>query len=124
MSKDIVSDVLNMIMNAKVARKTSLVVTNKTSKLLIKILNLVKESGYLDYMADKGSIKIEILDLNKIKAIKPRFTTSVKNIEKYVRRYLPARNFGFVIISTNKGLMKHSEAIEKNLGGCLIAYIY
>ena len=36
----------------------------------------------------------------------------------------PAKNFGFLIVSTNEGLVKHYEAEEKNLGGCLIAYVY
>ena len=34
------------------------------------------------------------------------------------------KNFGFVIVSTNQGLMKHDEAEEKNIGGCLIAYMF
>ena len=57
-------------------------------------------------------------------AVKPRFTATVLEIEKYVRRYLPARNFGIVIISTSSGLLTHQEALEKNIGGCLIAYFY
>ena len=45
-------------------------------------------------------------------------------IDKYVRRFLPSRDFGFIIVSTSKGLMTHEEAIEKNIGGSLIAYIF
>jgi small subunit ribosomal protein S8 len=123
MSQDIVSDVLNQIMNAKKARKTSLVVT-KNSKLLRNVLDIVKESGNIDYSITGKEVKIEIKNLNEFKAIKPRYTVSVKNLNKYVRRYLPAKNFGFIIVSTNKGLMKHYEAQEQNLGGCLIAYVY
>ncbi len=123
MSQDIVSDTLNQIMNAKKARKTSLVVT-KNSKLLRNVLDIAKESGYINYNTEGNQVKIEIKKLNEFKAIKPRFTISVNKINGYVRRYLPAKNFGFLIVSTNKGLMKHEEAQEKNLGGCLIAYIY
>jgi small subunit ribosomal protein S8 len=123
MSQDIVSDVLNQIMNAKKARKTSLVVT-KNSKLLRNVLDIAKESGNIDYSVTGKEVKIEIKNLNEFKAIKPRYTVSVKNLDKYVRRYLPARNFGFIIVSTNKGLMRHYNAQEQNLGGCLIAYIY
>ncbi|MDP2925423.1 MAG: 30S ribosomal protein S8 [Nanoarchaeota archaeon] len=123
MSQDIVSDALNMIMNAKKARKNSIVL-NKNSKLLRNILEIIKHAGYIDYSVDGRNINIEIQKLNQLKAIKPRFTSSVEQIEGYVRRYLPAKNFGFVIISTNKGLMDHIEAKEKNIGGCLIAYVY
>jgi small subunit ribosomal protein S8 len=123
MSQDIIADALNQIMNAKKARKTEIVIT-KHSKLLRNILDIAKESGYLDYEIDGTELKIKINKLNELKAIKPRYTVSVKNINKYVRRYLPAKNFGFVIISTNKGLMKSEDAEEQNLGGCLIAYMF
>jgi small subunit ribosomal protein S8 len=123
MSQDIIADALNQIMNAKKARKTSVVIT-KHSKLLRNILDIAKESGYLDYEVDGTEIKVTISKLNELKAIKPRYTVSVKNINKYVRRYLPAKDFGFVIISTNQGLMKSEEAEEQNLGGCLIAYMF
>tara|TARA_B100001971_G_C18170783_1_gene526989 strand:- start:172 stop:543 length:372 start_codon:yes stop_codon:yes gene_type:complete len=123
MSQDIVADALNQIMNAKKARKTEIVI-QKHSKLLRNILDIAKESGYLDYEVDGTEMKITIHKLNELKAIKPRYTVSVKNINKYVKRFLPARNFGFVIVSTNKGLMKSEEAEEQNLGGCLVAYMF
>jgi len=123
MSQDIVADTLNQIMNAKKARKTEVIV-KRNSKLLRKILDIAKESGYLDYEVDGRNVKIQIKQLNEFKAIKPRYTVSVKRINHYVRRFLPARNFGLVIVSTNQGLMNHEEAEEKKLGGCLIAYAY
>jgi len=123
MSKDIVADGLNQIINAKKARKNS-VTLKKHSKLLRNILDIAKENGYLDYSVEGRELTVEIKKLNDIRAIKPRFTAPVERINYYVRRFLPAKNFGFLIISTNKGLMKHDEAEEKNLGGCLIAYIY
>ncbi|MBU1129378.1 MAG: 30S ribosomal protein S8, partial [Nanoarchaeota archaeon] len=58
------------------------------------------------------------------KSIKPRFTVDRTQIEKYRRRYLPARDVGTMIISTNKGLMTHQEADQEKIGGCLIAYFY
>ena len=123
MSQDIVSDGLNQIVNAKKARKKNLTL-KKHSKLLRNILDIAKENGYIDYSVEGTELNIEIKKLNEFKAIKPRFTTSAPRINYYVRRFLPAKNFGFVIVSTNKGLMKHNEAEEQNLGGCLVAYIY
>jgi len=123
MSQDIVSDALNQIMNAKKAKKKEIVI-KRHSILLRNVLDIAKEAGYLDYSVKDNEIKIEIKDLNEFKAIKPRYTVSVKRINHYVRRFLPAKNFGFVIVSTNKGLMKHDEAEEKNMGGCLVAYAY
>ncbi len=43
---------------------------------------------------------------------------------KYARRYLPARDMGVLILSTSQGLMTHHAALEKNIGGSLIAYVY
>jgi small subunit ribosomal protein S8 len=123
MSQDIVADALNQIMNAKKAGKKT-VIAKKYSKLLINILDIAKESGYLDYKINGNEIKIEILNLNEIKAVKPRYTVAVSKINHYVRRFLPAKNFGFVIVSTNQGLIRHYDAEEKNLGGCLIAYMF
>lgn len=123
MSQDIVADALNQIMNAKKARKTNVVI-QKHSKLLRNVLDIAKESGYLDYEINGTKLMVEIYKLNELKAIKPRYTVSVKTINKYVRRYLPAKNFGFVVVSTNQGLMKADDAEEQNLGGCLIAYMF
>jgi len=110
-------------MNAKRAKKTE-VILDKNSKLLRNILDVAKEAEFLDYEVDGNRIKIEIKNLNAIMAIKPRYTVKNKKINFYVRRFLPAKDFGFVVVSTNQGLMKHKEAEEKNIGGCLVAYMY
>ena len=79
MSQDIVADALNQIMNAKKARKTEIVI-QKHSKLLRNVLDIAKENGYLDYEVDGTEMKVTIHKLNELKAIKPRYTVSVKNI--------------------------------------------
>ena len=123
MAQDITSDALNQIMNAKKARKTE-VVLKKHSKLLRNVLEIAKESGYLTYDINGTTVTVKLQNVNEIKAIKPRYSVSVSSINKYVRRLLPARNFGLIIVSTNQGLMKHTEAEEKKLGGCLVAYMF
>jgi small subunit ribosomal protein S8 len=40
------------------------------------------------------------------------------------KRYLPALGMGYMMVSTNQGVMIHSEAREKGLGGTLLAFIY
>ncbi len=126
MSQDITADALNMIKNAKKAGKERIEV-KKISNLLIEILKIMKQGGAIKkYKIDvkKRSIEITIGELSECKAIKPRFTVDKNQIEKYRRRYLPARNLGVMIISTNKGLMTHEEAYAEGTGGCLIAYFY
>lgn len=124
MSQDIISDALNNIMNAKNSGKSEISV-NRFSKLLLKILDIAEKSNYIEgYKINKKKLEIKIGELNNCKAIKPRFTVTKSEINKYLRRYLPAKDMGIMLISTNKGLMTHEESLEKNLGGCLIAYFY
>ncbi len=123
MSQDNVSDGLNQIMNAKRAKKTSLVLT-RFSRLLIRIIDMMKEKEYLDYEINDGKIKITLKEVTECKAIKPRYTIDKNGIEKYARRFLPARNLGVIIVSTSRGLMTHQEAMENKIGGSLIAYFY
>lgn len=126
MSRDIVADALNMIINAKRARKNSVKI-NQISNLLIETLKIMKHKDAVKKYkvnSKEKSIEITIGDLNDCKAIKPRFTVKKDQIDKYRRRYLPARNIGTIIVSTNKGLMTHEEALEEDIGGCLIAYFY
>jgi len=124
MSQDVVADALNQIMNAKRANKTSLEL-NHSSKLLISVLALAKLKGYVkDYKLVKKILKIEIGKLNSCMAVKPRYTIRQDNMEKYESRYLPAKGFGILVISTPQGIMTNHTVREKNTGGSLIAYMY
>lgn len=121
---DALTNALNRIMNAKKAGKYSCVVP--ASKLLISVLKIMQKHGHVEYKIEKGKNEaaIEIRRLNECKAITPRFYVRVGEIDKYVRRFLPSRELGMLIISTSSGLVAHKEAIEKKLGGSLIAYCF
>ena len=123
MSQDIIADALNKMMNALKARKSSVVLT-KHSKLLINVLEIMKKYNYIGYNLDEDRLIVEFKDIAECKAIKPRYAVQHKDIEKYVRRFLPARNFGYVLVSTSQGLMTHQDAEENKVGGCLLAYFY
>lgn len=124
MSQDVISDALNKMLNASRAGK-NIVSVKRHSKLLLLALAIAKLRGYVkNYHIEKNILSIEIGKLNFCQAIKPRFVVQVDEIEKYAKRYLPARDIGVIIISTSHGLMTHHTAEEKNLGGALIAYFY
>jgi len=126
MSQDIVADALNMIKNAKTAKKSTAKI-KKISNLLIEILKIMKQKNYIKKYkinSKEKTIEVFIGELLDCKAIKPRFSVNKTQIDKYRRRYLPARDLGMMIISTNEGLMTHEEAMEKGIGGSLIAYFY
>ena len=126
MSQDVVSDALNMIKNAKKARKEDIEV-KRISNLLIEVLKIMKQKGAIKkYKIDakEKSVSITVGDLLECKAIKPRFTVTKDQIEKYRRRYLPARNVGTMVISTSRGLMTNEEAEQEGIGGVLVAFFY
>ncbi len=126
---DILAHALSQIKNAEKKGKSECIV-KPISKLLKNILTLIHEKGYIDEFEiiddNKGGIaKIKLKGaINNCGAIKPRFSTSALNFEKFEKRYLPAKGFGMLIISTTKGIMTQEKAKKEKIGGQLLAYIY
>ena len=125
MSRDIVADGLNQIMNAKRVGKRELVISH-ASKVLLSVLEMMKKNGAIEYVVseDKLSISVSILKVNMCRAVKPRYYVKASDVEKYLRRFLPSRNFGILAISTSKGLMDQHEAKTNKIGGSIVAYFY
>ena len=102
----------------------------KKNKLIIKVLDVLKENGYVgsyEIIDDgrQGLVKVTLLGtINECGIIKPRYSVKAEELESFEKRFLPAKDFGVLIISTSKGLMTHSQAREQNIGGTLIAYCY
>jgi len=126
---DPLSNVLSKILNAdKVGKKECEVIIS--SKIILKVLEIMKDNNYIgDFKeikeGNKSKLVINLLGkINKCGSIKPRFSIKVKDFEKYEKRYLPAKDFGIIILSTNKGLIIHSEAKKQGRGGRLISYTY
>jgi small subunit ribosomal protein S8 len=126
---DPLANALNNILNAERAAKKSCIV-KPNSKIIRSVLDIMKKNHYIgDFKIidnNKGGI-IEVNLLGKINntgVIKPRFSVTRKEFEKFEKRFLPAKDFGFIIISTSKGIMTHNEAKEKGLGGKLLSYCY
>ena len=125
MSQDVVADGLNQIMNAKRIEKRKLVI-KRYSKVLLALFEMMKERGHIDFEVDEEAktVSVKIVKLNECKAVKPRYFVGVGDVDKYSRRFLPSRNFGTLVVSTNKGMTDHHEAIKENVGGSVIAYFY
>ena len=62
--------------------------------------------------------------INDCGAVRPRFSVKRTEYERFEKRYLPARDFGILIVSTTEGVMSQKEAMERGLGGVLLAYVY
>lgn len=126
---DTLATVLSQIDNATRVGKAD-VITKYSSKLIKQVLELMQQAGYVGEVEEvedsKGNyLKISLSgQLNKCGVIKPRFAIQANNFEKFEQRFLPARGFGLLIVSTNNGLLTHEQAKEKGIGGKLISFVY
>ena len=128
MIQDILADTLSTIKNAERVGKSQCV--TKASKLVKSVLQVLQERGYIGSFefvdnGRGGKFKIElkgkVIDCN---TIKPRFSVKTDEFEKYEKKFLPAREFGLLILTTPKGIIDHKKAKEINVGGKLIAFVY
>jgi small subunit ribosomal protein S8 len=126
---DPLASVLSHILNYEKLGK-NLLVTKSNSRIIKRVLAIMREKGYLGVAEEikdsKGNmLKINLIGkINRCGVIKPRFQVTKDDYEKYEQRFLPAKGFGIIIVSTNKGMMTHNEAKEKKIGGKLISYAY
>lgn len=129
MLNDPLSSALSKINNREKAGKKDCEL-KPVSIIIKRVLEIMHEEGYLGDFKEiedgKGNlIQLNLLNnINKCNAIKPRHAVTLDNYEKFEKRFLPARNFGVLFVSTPKGIMTHYQAKEKKLGGKLIAYCY
>lgn len=120
---------LSKLMNAARAGKTQVEVSS-ASKFMERVIEILKTHDYVvDYTVedDPRGRRMTISlsgEINEVGPIKPRFAVTTEEFEKFEKRYLPARDFGFLIVSTSKGLMTHLDAKQLGVGGRLIAYCY
>ncbi len=105
-------------------------VIKPVSKILIEILTILKDEGYIgDFTVEKnkkgGSVTVNLLGkINKCAAISPKFPVQLVDYETRERQYLPAKGFGILIVTTPQGIMKHTKATDLHVGGQLLAYCY
>lgn len=126
---DTLAAALSNILNAE-KRSVNEAVIFPSSRIIKQVLKAMHNNGYIGEVEEikdsKGnSLKVNLLGrINKCGSIKPGFSVTLKEYEKFEKRFLPAKDFGILIITTNKGIMTHTEAREKKLGGKLLAYCY
>ncbi len=129
MLNDPLAAALTKILNAERVGKREVVI-KPASNTLKKVLSIMNEHQFIGSFEEidarqGGFLKVHLLgSINRCGVIKPRFSTKMKEFEKWEKRYLPARDFGIILISTPQGIMTHSQAKDINSGGKLIAYCY
>lgn len=126
---DPLANLMSKLNNAEKAGKLELEM-RPSSKMIVEVLKKLKDNLYVgdveETTSTKGkTLKVSLLHkINKCGAIKPRFAVSADGYEKFEKRYLVARDFGIILVSTTKGIMTHTEAKENGVGGRLLAYCY
>jgi small subunit ribosomal protein S8 len=129
MTQDTLSDALSSINNAVRAGRDHAYIS-PTSDLVKNVLIELQRQGYIGVFeliedGKGGKFKVEVTErINECQSIKPRFSMGNNEYAKYARRYLPARGFGKLILTTPQGVMTHDEAREEQIGGKLLGYVY
>lgn len=124
MRDDNLAIMFSSMKNAEAIGKQTCIVPR--SKLIIKILELLKKENYIKSFEDAGK-NLKVILAKRISdcgVIKPRFSVKKGEYEKWERRYLPAKGFGLLIVSTNIGVVTQEYANKKGVGGKLLAYIF
>ena len=123
------ANILSHIQNYERTGKKE-ITTSYNSKMIRGVLEIMQDEGYIgsfEELEDSrgNSLKINLIGaINKVNVIRPQFQIKLEQFEKFEKRWLPAKDFGIIIVSTSQGLMSHKEAKEKGIGGKLISYCY
>jgi len=126
---NIIANLFTTLFNTEDRRKNNCIVI-PTSKLAMEVLKTLKNEGYIgdfEHIDDKrgGKFKIQLLaKITKCGAITPRFKVKKDEYNTWEQQFLPAYNRGILLVTTNQGVMSHKEAVNKNIGGFLIGYVY
>lgn len=126
---DPLANALSTIKNAEVIGKSSCII-RPASKNIGNVLKVMQDLGYIgDFeLIDDGKAGIFSVTLvgriNKCGAIKPRYSVGTDSFERWEKQFLPAKNFGALIVTTSSGVISQYEAREKKIGGQLLAYVY
>lgn len=124
-----ISDAMSTIKNAADTGKPDCII-EPASKLLGAMLRIMQEAGYVtsfEVIDDHrgGQFRVQLSGrINKCGAINPRFNVQLEEMEYWETQYLPAKNFGILLLTTSNGVMSHEEARVKGIGGQLLGYVY
>ena len=128
---DPIGDMITRIRNAQMRFLNNVKIPR--SKFRIKILDVLKQEGYIsDYKVlsdqiNKGNLSVDLKYDNGLPVIK-----EIKRISKPGRRiYARAdsiprikNGLGLAIISTSKGIMTDNDARNQNIGGEIICRVF
>jgi small subunit ribosomal protein S8 len=126
---DPLADAMSTIYNSEIVGKPEVVIA-PASGLLERVLQVMQTKGYIGEFeriddGKSGRFRIQLMGrTNKCGVIKPRYPVRRDGFEKFEKRFLPAYNYGILIVTTPEGVMTHEDAKVRGIGGRLLAYVY
>ena len=128
---DPIGDMLTRIRNGQMRSLNK--INMPFSNFRLKILEILKKEGYIiDFNIDNGKKKIKFLSVDLKYYEGQPVIKEIKRVSKPGRRvYSKATSIpkvlnglGLAILSTSKGVMSDTDAIENNLGGEIICKVF
>ena len=128
---DPIADMITRIRNAQLRALNKVSIPN--SKFRAKILDVLKEEGYIsDYKfltdkKNKGSLLVDLKYSNGLPVIREISRVSKPGRRIYTRAgSIPKikNGLGIVIVSTSMGIMSDNDARSKNIGGEIICRVF
>ncbi|HKV90000.1 MAG TPA: 30S ribosomal protein S8 [Thermoplasmata archaeon] len=129
MQHDLLNDALVSLRHADRQGKAHVTLA-PTSRLIGEVLRIFREHKYIEeftFIADGRGGQYDVAlarRINSCGVVKPRLAVRGRDLEGYESRFLPAQDFGLLVLSTNQGVMSHQKARELQIGGKLVAYVY
>jgi small subunit ribosomal protein S8 len=129
MQQDLLNDALVALRHADRDGKPHVEIA-PTSKLIAEVLRIFREHGYIQeftFVPSGRGGKYDVTlarRINSCGVVKPRIAVPHTALERYESRFLPAQDFGLLVLSTNRGVLAHPQARELKIGGRLLAYVY
>jgi small subunit ribosomal protein S8 len=127
--QDLLNDALLTVRHADQDGKAAVEIA-PTSKLIAEVLRIFREHQYIQEFTfvptgrgGKYDVRLS-RRINSCGVIKPRLAVPYDELERYEARFLPAQDFGLLVLSTSRGVLSHREARELKIGGRLLAYVY
>jgi len=105
-------------------------VVEPASNEIGSVLEVLYDRGYINGFeriedGKAGQFEVELKGaINECGPVKPRYSAGADEFEKWEKRFLPARDYGTLVVTTSHGIMSHYEAREAGIGGQVIAYVY
>ena len=129
MRQDLLNDALLALRHADLKGQET-VTLEPISRLVGNVLGILREHGFVGEFHyeenGKGGAYAVALNrrINSCGVVKPRLSVGVRDLERYESRFLPAQDFGLLILTTSRGVVSQTKARELGIGGKLLAYVY